>query len=316
MIALKKDILFPLSRNKYFFGKLLTQRDMEAEQTYFNNKRRLLNAVLCGCGVVCGMNVVKVDGMTIDVESGIAIDGRGRELVLPQTVHVRLHDLDGFDGDYGALRHVYLCAEYFEELTEPMHALASPALEDDHFGRVSEGVKLYLRYGEPDDDEIGRAAAEAVSADTLRTEPLERKLERGEKLRLYLAKIHITRLDEVYEIEEIEQLPFKQNAAGYGSNAVRTSGAATVEIPPASRKGSLHCSQEITHGLGSLGVNITLCLQSDNGVIFGSPAVFSENEYYWAAKTDNAKGAFQIGVRLRANSPARILSFMWIAEVL
>lgn len=32
---------FPLERNRYFYGKMLTARDFETEQRYFNNKRRI-----------------------------------------------------------------------------------------------------------------------------------------------------------------------------------------------------------------------------------------------------------------------------------
>ena len=39
---------FPLERNRYFYGKMLTARDFETEQRYFNNKRRLLNRTLYG----------------------------------------------------------------------------------------------------------------------------------------------------------------------------------------------------------------------------------------------------------------------------
>ena len=42
---------FPLERNRYFYGKMLTARDFETEQRYFNNKRRLLNRTLYGAGV-------------------------------------------------------------------------------------------------------------------------------------------------------------------------------------------------------------------------------------------------------------------------
>ena len=41
---------FPLERNRYFYGKMLTARDFETEQRYFNNKRRLLNRTLYGAG--------------------------------------------------------------------------------------------------------------------------------------------------------------------------------------------------------------------------------------------------------------------------
>ena len=44
-------------RNNYFFAKLMTVRDFFAEQTYFNNKRWLLNRLIHGWGVVCGLDV-------------------------------------------------------------------------------------------------------------------------------------------------------------------------------------------------------------------------------------------------------------------
>ena len=52
---------FPLERNRYFYGKMLTARDFETEQRYFNNKRRLLNRTLYGAGVVCGLGVYRND---------------------------------------------------------------------------------------------------------------------------------------------------------------------------------------------------------------------------------------------------------------
>ena len=54
---MKNKTLFPLERNKYFHGKMLTARDFEAEQRYYNNKRRLINRCLLGVGVVCGLGV-------------------------------------------------------------------------------------------------------------------------------------------------------------------------------------------------------------------------------------------------------------------
>ena len=34
---------FPFQRNNYYYGKLLTARDFEDEQRYYNDKRRLSN---------------------------------------------------------------------------------------------------------------------------------------------------------------------------------------------------------------------------------------------------------------------------------
>ena len=55
---------FPLERNRYFYGKMLTARDFETEQRYFNNKRRLLNRTLYGAGVVCGLGVYRNDDVS------------------------------------------------------------------------------------------------------------------------------------------------------------------------------------------------------------------------------------------------------------
>ena len=52
---------FPLERNQYFYGKMLTARDFETEQRYFNNKRRLINRTTLGAGVVCGLGVYQND---------------------------------------------------------------------------------------------------------------------------------------------------------------------------------------------------------------------------------------------------------------
>ena len=68
---------FPFERSRYFYGKLLTVDDFETEQKYANDKRRLINRFLHGSGVVCGMNVVRVDDRTISVERGMALDFAG-----------------------------------------------------------------------------------------------------------------------------------------------------------------------------------------------------------------------------------------------
>jgi len=75
-------------RNRYFYGKLLTVRDFEDEQAYMNGKRHLLNRTLHGYGIVCGFRDIGVkeqDGnlSLIFVDGGFAIDGCGREIVVP-----------------------------------------------------------------------------------------------------------------------------------------------------------------------------------------------------------------------------------------
>jgi hypothetical protein len=71
-------------RNHYFYGKLLDVPHLELEQDYLNGKRWLLNRILGGTGVVAGLAVAPaVNGTRLFLQPGIAIDGWGREIVVP-----------------------------------------------------------------------------------------------------------------------------------------------------------------------------------------------------------------------------------------
>jgi hypothetical protein len=73
----------PPVRNRYFYGKMLDVVHFELEQEYFNYKRWLLNRLVTGYGVVCGLGVQLVPGtQTTTVLSGVAIDKCGREIVV------------------------------------------------------------------------------------------------------------------------------------------------------------------------------------------------------------------------------------------
>lgn len=73
-------------RNKYFYGKLMTVMDFEAEQDYFNEKRHLINRLIHGNGIVCGLEVkdpkIKDGKMSIMVSPGVALDCCGNEIVV------------------------------------------------------------------------------------------------------------------------------------------------------------------------------------------------------------------------------------------
>ncbi|WP_296824590.1 hypothetical protein, partial [Sulfurovum sp.] len=77
-------------RNQYFYGKLLTVRDFENEQSYFIKKQRLINRYIHGEGVVCGLTVEKVDDNIVKIKSGIALDCCGREIVVPEDVEKKI----------------------------------------------------------------------------------------------------------------------------------------------------------------------------------------------------------------------------------
>lgn len=78
------DVTTPV-RNRYFYGKLLDVFHFEMEQNYFNTKRWLLNRVVTGYGVICGLQVMLTpDGKSVYVTPGIALDKCGREIIVCQ----------------------------------------------------------------------------------------------------------------------------------------------------------------------------------------------------------------------------------------
>lgn len=134
---------FPFERNKYFYGKLLTVDDFETEQRYMNDKRRVLNRFLYGTGVVCGLNVVPIDDMTISVEPGLALDFSGREIVVDTPAVKKLSMIDGFDsfirsGD--EKKYLYLCMDYKETEREPVHNVTGESGVE--YNRYQEGYEL------------------------------------------------------------------------------------------------------------------------------------------------------------------------------
>jgi hypothetical protein len=68
-------------RNHYFHGKLLSARDLTDEQRYFNEKRWLINRMVLGWGIVCGLDVKVADGRLI-INPGLALDCCGHELLV------------------------------------------------------------------------------------------------------------------------------------------------------------------------------------------------------------------------------------------
>ena len=142
---------FSGERNRYFYGKLLSVNDFESEQRYMNDKRRLINRFMHGCGVVCGLNVISVGEDKISLEPGLALDFAGREIVVEQPVIVRLADLDGYMDDVSeeGEHYQYLCIEYAENEKDPVYGIAS-ADEEICYNRTVEGYRIYLTRQEPE----------------------------------------------------------------------------------------------------------------------------------------------------------------------
>ena len=61
---------YPFERNSYYYGKLLTARDFEAEQRYFNDKRRFVNRLSGANGIVSGLGVIMADDASVILQAG------------------------------------------------------------------------------------------------------------------------------------------------------------------------------------------------------------------------------------------------------
>ena len=148
-----------MQRNRYFYGKLLTVRDFEVEQRYHCSKRELLNRLLHGAGVVCGLGVTASDESTLMIESGMALDYQGRELLLPEPVFRKLRMLEGQE----SLRNrqdAYLCMAYDEEGIEPVNAAGAEPGEDRQFDLARETCRLFLSTEPPDYKALLEASGE------------------------------------------------------------------------------------------------------------------------------------------------------------
>lgn len=135
-------------RNNFYFGKLMTVRDFSAEQCYFNEKRWLINRMVNGWGVVCGLDVYEKDGK-VYVKPGLAIDCCGREILVCEEQEVKLvpeesHCLEGKEEKEEELKNLAVCIEFHECKTEVINI--SPAAcdrkEKHEFNRIRDAFKI------------------------------------------------------------------------------------------------------------------------------------------------------------------------------
>ena len=91
--------LSQFERNRFFYGKFMTARDMQAEQLYHVGKLSTLGRLVVGEGIVRGLQVPEVaeenGRLEVTVGPGAAIDGAGRLLVVENTITERLSPPSG-----------------------------------------------------------------------------------------------------------------------------------------------------------------------------------------------------------------------------
>lgn len=116
------------SRNNYFTGKLMVERDFTDEQRYFMEKIRLHHQRLHGSGVVCGLQIVAHDQPCDDryviVQPGSAVDCCGKDILVtdPEVIDLyafpEIQELiaaaEAPDADPDATHRLQLCIKYLE----------------------------------------------------------------------------------------------------------------------------------------------------------------------------------------------------------
>ena len=140
---------FPMERNRYFYGKLLTVRDFEIEQHYNRSKTQLFNRLRFGAGVVCGLGVAASDDTTLLIESGMALDYQGRMVVVEEPLLRKLQMIEGQETLQGQ-DSAYLCLGYDETDIEPVNAVGADTGASRQCNMTSEGYRLFLTAQPPE----------------------------------------------------------------------------------------------------------------------------------------------------------------------
>lgn len=109
---------FPFSKNRYFPRKRMRSADFIRDQEYVGHKLAFLSRWNFGTGVALGLEAQRVDGDSLLVSPGLAVDGYGRWLIVDEPAICRIRTLQGFDALHGETALLWLA--YREELTDPM----------------------------------------------------------------------------------------------------------------------------------------------------------------------------------------------------
>jgi hypothetical protein len=144
-------------RNNYFCGKMMTSRDFQDEQCYFNEKRWLMNRTVHGWGVVCGLDVIPTENKKgVEVTPGLAIDCCGREILVCGDAEDRYvpliydeipkpHECDQPQSkEESGIKHIAVCLEYDECKREVvnLHSFVCDETEKHEFNRIRDSWKI------------------------------------------------------------------------------------------------------------------------------------------------------------------------------
>ncbi len=109
---------YPFVKNRFFPKKRMRAVDFQRDQALVDGKAAFLSHWLLGGGVALGLGVQRLDGDSLLVEPGFAVDPQGRLVVVDEPALRRLRALEGFDAVSGDTAVLWL--DFDEEELEPM----------------------------------------------------------------------------------------------------------------------------------------------------------------------------------------------------
>ena len=141
------------NRVRYFTGQLLVPDDLLQEQAYFNGKRHLINRIVSGSGIVCGLGleslrILHQDSQYLEVQigGGFAIDGCGKEIIVKddeEPKRVKTEDL--FDEATTATRRLGLFLTREDIPSSPVPIYLTSSSNKLSASREKESFRLILK---------------------------------------------------------------------------------------------------------------------------------------------------------------------------
>jgi len=133
--------IYPFSKSRYFPYKRMRSADFIRDQEYIEHKLAFLSRWDFGTGVALGLEAQQIDGDSLLVSPGLAVDGFGRWLIVDEPAICRVRTLRGFDALHGETALLWLA--YHEELTDPMFVPGERG-ETREYAAAQEKFSFYL----------------------------------------------------------------------------------------------------------------------------------------------------------------------------
>jgi hypothetical protein len=147
-----------VERLHYFNGQRIVARDLELEQHYHIQVRRILTAGLYAAGVVSGLTVSVADAKHIRVSHGVGLDPCGRELIALSDVTLAVPNRS----PVSSLPGYFLVMRYSEVGTSGVRADCQPGVGTTPPSRIREAPVYAFTETWPDQNKCG---AKGHSAD-------------------------------------------------------------------------------------------------------------------------------------------------------